>query len=791
MLLKMQFKTINSMNLLKSIFSFFVYSCFLFGTSQNDNLVYLNSKEPVEKRVKDLMKRMTLEEKVFQMNQFVGLDHMRKAEKDLSEEELHSNDAQGFYKGVFSDDVAAMTQRGEIGSFLHVLTPEESNLLQSLAAKSRLKIPLLIGIDAIHGNALVSGTTVYPSPITLASTWADSYLETIGKQTAKEMRATGSQWTFTPNIDVLRDPRWGRVGETFGEDHLLVGNLGAAMIKGFQQNDFTGTQKVIACAKHMIAGGEPVNGLNAAPMDVSVRTLKEVHLKPYKQAIDAGVYSIMAAHNELNGIPCHMSSWLMTDLFRKQWGFKGFFVSDWMDIERIETLHNVASSLKEASFLSVNAGMDMHMHGVKFPEAVVALVNEGKLSISRVNEACEKILTAKFKLGLFENRMVDIAAIPEKIFTIEHQKVALETARKGIVLLKNNGLLPLKKVKSTKRILVTGPNANNQTILGDWHAAQPENNVTTVFEGIKSLGNKKGYQVEFFNSGESIRRIKDQDILDAARQAEGADYAVIVVGDNSMRYKWKDKTAGENMGRAALDLPGKQLELVKAIKSTGTPVIIVLVNGRPISEPWIQGHIPAILEAWEPGSLGGQAVAEIIFGDINPSGKLPLTVARDVGQLRMIYNHKPSTYFHKYAIKKTTPLYPFGYGLSYTSFKYSKPRLSNSILNPDKTIEVSVSVTNTGNYDGDEVVQMYIRDQISSATRPVKELKGYQRIFLKKGETKQVSFNIDKATLAFYDIDMNYCVEPGDFSIMVGSSSDKKDLKTTTLTVKEHMVINE
>ena len=258
-----------------------------------------------------------------------------------------------------------------------------------------------------------------------------------------------------------------------------------------------------------------------------------------------------------------------------------------------------------------------------------------------------------------------------------------------------------------------------------------------------------------------------------------------------MRYKWKDKTAGENMGRGALDLPGKQLELVKAIKSTGTPAIIVLVNGRPISEPWLQGHIPAILEAWEPGSLGGQAVAEIIFGDINPSGKLPLTVARDVGQLRMIYNHKPSTYFHKYAIKKTTPLYHFGYGLSYTSFKYSKPRLSNSILNPDKTIEVSVSVTNTGNYDGDEVVQMYIRDQISSATRPVKELKGYQRVFLKKGETKQVSFNIDKATLAFYDIKMNYCVEPGDFSIMVGSSSDKKDLKTTTLIVNEHMVVNE
>ena len=779
------------MRTLKIQFSILLLSNFFFGTSQNETPEYLNPNISVENRVKDLMDRMTLEEKVYQMNQFVGLDHMRKAEKDLTEEELHSNDAQGFYKGLFSDDVAEMARRGEIGSFLHVLTAEESNLLQELAAESRLKIPLLIGIDAIHGNALVSGTTVYPSPITLACTWEDSYLETIGMQTAKEMRATGSQWTFTPNIDVLRDPRWGRVGETFGEDHYLVGNLGAAMIRGFQQNNFTGTEKVIACAKHMIAGGEPVNGLNAAPMDVSMRTLREVHLKPYKKAIDAGVYSIMAAHNELNGIPCHMSSWLMTDLFRKQWGFKGFYVSDWMDIERIETLHQVAGSLKEASYLSVNAGMDMHMHGVKFPEAVVALVEEGTLPLSRVNEACKKILTAKFKLGLFENRTVDLNAIKDKIFTAEHQQVALETAQTGIVLLKNKGLLPLEKTTSKKRILVTGPNANNQTILGDWHAAQPEENVITISEGLKHVGNQNGYEVEFFDSGENIRKIKDKAIATAAQKAKDFDYAIVVVGDNSMRYRWKDKTSGENMGRAALDLPGKQLALVKAIKATGTTVIIVLVNGRPISEPWLQDQIPAIIEAWEPGSLGGQAVAEIIFGDVNPSGKLTLTVARDVGQLRMIYNHKPSAYFHKYALTKATPLYPFGYGLSYTDFEYSKPTLSTPILNSNETVSVSVSVTNTGSYDGDEVVQMYIRDQISSATRPVKELKGYQRIFLKKGETKQVSFDIDKSTLAFYDIDMNYCVEPGDFSIMVGSSSDKKDLKTTILTVNKRMDVNE
>ena len=768
----------------------FILSLFL-GNSQNDTPIYLNPNINVEDRVEDLMERMTLEEKVYQMNQFVGLDHMRQAEKNLTEEELHSNDAQGFYKGLFSDDVAEMTRRGEIGSFLHVLTPEESNLLQDLALQSRLKIPVLIGIDAIHGNALVSGTTVYPSPISLASTWSDDFLEIIGMQTAKEMRATGSHWTFTPNIDVLRDPRWGRVGETFGEDHLLVGNLGAAMIRGFQQDDFTGAEKVIACAKHMIAGGESINGLNAAPMDVSMRTLKEVHLKPYKQAIDAGVYSIMAAHNELNGIPCHMSSWLMTDLFRNKWAFKGFFVSDWMDIERIETLHHAAASLKEASFLSVDAGMDMHMHGVKFSEAVVALVQEGKLSEDRVNDACRKILTAKFRLGLFENRKVDLDTISEKIFTPEHQKVALQTAREGVVMLKNNGILPINKSKETKRILVTGPNANNQTILGDWHAAQPEQNVTTIFEGLKTIGNQKGFAVEFFNSGENIRKIKDERINQAANKAKDADYAIVVVGDNSMRYRWKDKTAGENMGRAALDLPGKQLKLIMAIEATGTPVIIILVNGRPISEPWLQDNIPAILEAWEPGSLGGQAVAEIVFGDINPSGKLPLTVARNVGQLRMIYNHKPSAYFHKYAFEKNTPLYPFGYGLSYTNFEYSTPKLSASVLSLNGTVNVSVEVKNTGNFDGKEVVQMYIRDQISSATRPVKELKGYKRIFLKKGESETVFFEIDKETLAFYDIDMNYCVEPGDFSIMVGSSSDNKDLKLTTLTVNKRINVDE
>ncbi|MDB4179840.1 glycoside hydrolase family 3 C-terminal domain-containing protein [Flavobacteriaceae bacterium] len=765
----------------------------VFSISAQENSsykLYLDSSKSHDDRLNDLMSRMTLEDKVYQMNQFVGLDHMRKAEKDLSPEDLVNNDAQGFYKGVFSTDVMKMTQEGKIGSFLHVLTAEEGNLLQELANESRLKIPILIGIDAIHGNALFSGATVYPSPITLASTWSDEFLFDVGRQTALEMRATGSHWAFTPNIDVLRDPRWGRVGETFGEDPFMVGNLGASMINGFQLNDFTGTNKVIACAKHMIAGSAPINGLNASPMDVSLRTLKEVYLPPYKKAIDAGVYSIMAAHNELNGIPCHMNSWLMTDLFREDWGFKGFYVSDWMDIERIETLHHVAHDLKEASYLAVNAGMDMHMHGVDFPEAIIALVKEGKLPISRVDDACSKILMAKFKLGLFENRFVDIEKIPQNIFTSDHRFTALETARKGIVLLKNSNLLPLNKAKEYKKILVTGPNANNQSILGDWHAAQPEENVTTIYEGIKELGESKGYDVVFHDSNENIRKISNKDIQNTLNASKGMDYIVVVVGDNSMRYKWKDKTAGENMARAELNLAGKQLELVRSLNEINDNVIVVYVNGKPISEPWIQDNIPSIIEAWEPGNLGGKAVAEIIFGDINPSGKLPLTVPRSVGQLQMIYNHKPSQYFHKYAFEKNKPLYEFGYGLSYTKFNYSKPKLLNTTFDTNSIIKVQVDVTNTGDMDGDEVVQLYIRDKVSSVTRPVKELKGYKRVHLKVGETKNVIFEITPESLAFYDIDMNYVVEPGSFNIMTGSSSHFKSLKTVELTILNKIEFN-
>ena len=768
---------------MKFIYIFF-YLFFITSYAQKTP-VYLDSTYSIEKRIEDLMNRMTLYEKACQMNQFVGLEHMKKAEKDLSPEDMKKSDAQGFYKGVFSDDVKQMIINGQIGSFLHVITAEEANYLQLLANKSKLKIPLLIGIDAIHGNALYRGATVYPSPITIASTWDENNSYDVGVQTAFEMRSTGSHWAFTPNVDVMRDARWGRVGETFGEDPYLVTQMGIAMINGLQQQDFTGTNKVIACAKHLIAGSEPINGLNLSPMDISERTLNEIYLPPYKSAVDAGVFSIMAAHNEVNGVPSHSNKKLMSNIIRNEWGFDGFYVSDWLDIERLETLHKVARNFKEAIYLAVDAGIDMHMHGPDFPELVVELVNEGKLSEERVNYACSKILEAKFKLGLFENRFVDEENISEKIFNQSHVETALKLARQGIVLLKNNDVLPLRSPKNSKnKILVTGPNANNQSILGDWHSAQPDENVYTVFEGIMKIGTEMGYLVDYHDSNENIKRISEKDINKTIEVANEYDIIVLVVGDNSMRYKWNQKTAGENTARAELNLAGKQLELAMRLKESGKNVIVVYINGRPISEPWISENINAIIEAWEPGSFGGLAVAEIIFGKINPSGKLPLTVARTVGQLKMFYNHKHSMYFRDYAMQTNKPLYSFGFGLSYTKFHISEPKLNSSKFKKG-VLSVSVDVKNIGEISGDEIVQLYISDKYSSITRPVKELKAYQRVSLKPGESKEIVFELNKSAFAFYDSDMNYIVEAGDFDILVGNSSRDEDLKNVIFNVEK------
>ncbi|MCH1613130.1 MAG: glycoside hydrolase family 3 C-terminal domain-containing protein [Flavobacteriales bacterium] len=755
-------------------FKYFLSSvlCLFLLTACNNKSesIYLDSNYSDQERVEDLLTRMTLEEKVAQMCQYVGLNYLSSENESSLTEEILNSDSKASYKGFLKKDIAQMVVDGKIGSFLHVLEPQESNILQALALKSRLKIPLIIGIDAIHGNGMVKGTTVYPSPITISSSFTDTLAYQVGIQTAKEIRAAGSHWAFTPNIDVLRDPRWGRVGETFGEDPLLVSNMGSSMIKGLQE-----TNKVIACAKHFIAGSEPVNGLNSSPMDISDRNMREIYLKPFKKAVESGVYSVMAAHNELNGIPCHMNKYLMTDILREELQFKGFIVSDWMDIERIHTLHKIALNTKDASLLSVDAGMDMHMHGPYFLEHIVELVKENKISEKRINASARKILLAKFKLGLFENPFIDLEELGNKIFTKEHKNTSLEIARKSIVLLKNsNRTLPINFEKKT-RILVTGPNANNHAILGDWTKPQPEENVVTIFEGINKIGSEKGFQVDFFDSNSNILNISENDILSTVDIAKDYDYVFVVVGDNSLRHLNKKKTAGENMARSNINLAGNQLELVKKLQNLPNKLVVVYVNGKPIAEPWIEENIDAIIEAWEPGSFGGQAVGEIIFGDVNPSGKLPITFPRSVGQLQMVYNHKPSQYFHKYAQEKITPLYPFGHGLSYSEFVYSNLVVKKSSLK-DSIINISFSITNESEFEGEEVVQLYFRDSYSSVTRPVKELLDYKRISMKPNESKQIYFNIPIKKLAFYDINMKYCVEKGNFEFMVGGSSKDSGL---------------
>ncbi|WP_152286838.1 glycoside hydrolase family 3 N-terminal domain-containing protein [Flavicella marina] len=755
------------------------------------NLDYTSTELSAEERVKDLMSRMTLEEKVAQMCQYVGLEHIKAAQHDLSEEDLDVNDARGFYPDLSINDLVEMTKAGKIGSYLHIVTVEEANYLQSLAMQSKFKIPLLIGIDAIHGDGLFSGATIYPSPITQAATWDDELLYKVSAQTAKEMRATGTHWAFTPNIDVLRDPRWGRTGETFGEDPYLVGNMGVATIKGLQSDNFSGSENVIACAKHLVAGSQSLNGLNASPTDVSYRTLMGIFLPPFKRAVqEANLFSIMTAHNEVNGIPAHMDKHMMTDLMRDRWGFDGFYVSDWNDVSRIHTWHHVADSFKQATEFSVGAGLDMHMHGPHFAEYVIELVNEGKLPESRVDLACSKILEVKFRLGLFENPFIEEGSYKEVLFNKEHQESSLEQARKGIVLQKNSGILPLKS-STKKTIFVTGPNANNQTTLGDWVSPQPEENIITMYEGIKKLGEEKGYKVSYFDSGDRSRKMKDADINKAAALAKKADITVLVLGENSFRHDWPNKTTGENIDRATLKLSGRQMELANKVLANGKPVIVVYVSGSPIAEPTLEKRAKAVINTWEPGAFGGQATAEIIFGEVNPSAKLPLTIPRSVGQLQMVYNHKPTMYIHKYNTEKKTPLHPFGFGLSYTQFDISTPVVSSNVVSKDAPIEVSVEVKNTGKMAGEEVVQLYIRDNVSSVTRPVKELKKYQRVALEPGESKTVTMTLDAESLAFYDINMEYCVEPGSFKVMVGNSSADKDLKETSIEVKERIILKD
>ena len=741
--------------------------------------VYKDAARPVEERVEDLLSKMTLEEKVGQMNQFVGIEHIKASEAHLSEEDLKTNTAQAYYPGFPANVIEQWTKEGLIGSFLHVLTIEEANYLQELAMQSRLQIPIMFGIDAIHGNCNCPDNTAYPTSIGLASSFNLPMAYTIARQTAKEMRAMNMHWTFNPNVEVARDARWGRCGETFGEDPYLVSLMGVESVKGYQ-GDFN-SDDVLACIKHFVGGSQPINGTNGSPTDLSERTIREVFFPPFKAGVDAGALSLMTAHNELNGIPCHTNEWLMTDVLRGEWGFEGFVVSDWMDVEHVYDLHATAENIKEAFYQSIMAGLDLHMHGVYWNEYVCELVREGRIPESRIDESVRKILAIKFRLGLFEQPYADPKTTMDVRLCQEHRDTALEAARQGIVLLKNDGILPLDQTKYRK-VLVTGINADDHNILGDWTAAQKEENCVTILEGLKMIAPQTDFV--FVDQGWNPQKMSQEKVDEAVAVAATCDLNIVVAGEHMFRGNWTEKTCGEDTDRSDLNLVGLQQEMIERIHATGVPTVVVLVTGRPLGVEWVADNVPALLNAWEPGMYGGQAVAEILYGKVNPSAKLPITMPRSAGQIQMIYNHKPSQYFHPYVVTPSTPLYPFGYGLSYTQYEYSDLTLSSDQMSVDGSLKVSVKVTNTGKVDGDEIVQLYLRDVFSQVTRPVKELKDFARISLKAGESKVVEFTITPDKLMFLDKKLNPIVEPGEFIVMVGSSSADEDLLKANFNVK-------
>ncbi len=742
----------------------------LTSCSQKD---WRDASLPAEERAGLLLKEMTLEEKVGQMCQYVAPCYVEPG-KGSARKNIDATD-----ENLGNKNLSDKVRRGEVGAFLHVMTSDEAVALQKLAQESRLGIPLLLGIDAIHGNGLIEGCTVYPTNINMASTFNPEFMERIGEETALEMRQRGLFWTFAPNLDVARDARWGRMGETFGEDALLTSEMGKYAIWGLQGRDgkYSGNH-VVACAKHLIAGGEPFGGLNAAPMDISERKLRELYLPPFVSAIrDAKVGTVMPAHNEINGIPCHGNKWLLNDLLRDELGFDGFVVSDWMDIERLHSMHHWIPDSTEAFVVSVESGIDMHLQGDKYFEAVVAAVKSGRIPQSRIDEAVGKILAVKFALGLFEQPVPEIPAVLEG--AAEHRQTALEAARQGLVLLKNDGTLPLK---APRRIFIVGPNADSQTILGDWVVPQSDDDVITVLDGLKAA--MPDVSIDTLCFGGKIANVNAKGIQMARFKASAADVNIVVVGENSQRYSAFGRTCGENCDRDDLSLPGMQQQLLEAVVASGKPTVVVLMTGRALSFGWAKDNADAILNVWEPGQMGGQAIAEVLTGQVNPSGKLPVTVPRSVGQVQTVYNHKHSQYSRQFATSETGALWPFGYGLSYSTFEYSDATLSKSEIGASESLKAGVTVTNRGPYDGDEVIQLYIRDEYASVTRPVKELKAFRRISLKNGESAKVEFDITPEMLQCWGADEKWVVEPGDFTILLGSSSADSDLLPLPLKVK-------
>jgi beta-glucosidase len=675
---------------------------------------------------------------------------------------------------------------------------ELTNAIQKFFLENtRLGIPVIFHEECLHGHAAKDGTS-FPQPIALGATFNPTLVESLYGMAAEEMRLRGAHQALTPVVDVARDPRWGRVEETFGEDPYLVSQLGMAAVGGFQGDaSFTDRKHVIATLKHFAAHGQPESGMNCAPANISMRVLRETFLQPFKDSIQkAGAISVMASYNEIDGVPSHASQWLLRDVLRKEWGFKGFVVSDyyalWELWHRDDTHgHHVAADRKQAAELAVRAGVNLELPEPDCYLNIVKLVREGLLKESQLDELVAPMLLWKFKLGLFDDPYVDPAEAERVAGCEANRKLALQAAREAVTLLKNEThIAPLDPAK-LKVIAVIGPNANRSLLGG--YSGVPKHNVT-VLEGIKfkvgdrvkvlhsegckitAGGSWQQDEVVFSDPAEDRRQIAA-----AASVARQADVVVLALGGNEQtsREAWSLQHLGD---RASLDLIGRQNALVDEMVATGKPVIVLLFNGRPLSITHVDEKVSTIFECWYLGQECGHAIADVLFGDVNPSGKLPISIPRSVGHLPVFYNHKPSAR-RGYLGDEVSALYPFGFGISYTTFACTNLRLEKSRIKPGESTRVSVTVANTGNRAGTEVVQMYIRDCVSSVTRPVKELKGFQKVLLKPGEKKSVSLEITPELLAFFDLQMKFTVEPGEFEIMVGNSSRDMDLQKQILTV--------
>lgn len=721
-----------------------------------NTLPYLNSSLSIEERVADLMGRMTLEEKV---GQLMMLD-----------------------AGV--EDISFINSM-QPGSILHIFG-EKANRAMDLAAKNRLGIPLLVGEDGIHGHSFWKGATIFPSQLAMAASWNPALIEQIARVTAEEMAATGVHWTFSPVLCLSRDLRWGRTGETFGEDPHLIGEYATAMIRGYQGKDLNDRTAVLATAKHYAGYSETQGGRDASEADLSRRKLRSYFLPPFERAVQAGAASFMTGYQSIDGVPSTANRWLLTEVLKEEWGFEGVLVTDWNNMGRMVIEQKVCANYTDAAVVALRAGNDIIMTTPEFLDGAIQAIQRGMLTEVEIDRPCARLLALKFRLGLFENpRRHDPARTAYETSRADHQAVNLEAARQSLILLKNDGLLPLG-VDKPLSILVTGPNADDDlSQLGDWSLGspqhppesgkQPREKTVTVLDGIRAIA-PSGSTIRF-EPGCSIVNNDLSGIPAAVSAAQESDVIVAAVGDHL-------DFIGECKSTATLELQGGQIALLDALAATGKPLILVLVNSKPLVLPPSALQAAAILEGFNPGMQGGRALAEAVFGMINPSGKLTISYPVHVGQQPIFYSQVRGQHGDRYADLTQEPLFPFGHGLSYTRYHYSNLRVITPTLSNGQSARISIDVENLGDRAGDEIVQVYVSDVVTSVTWVNKALKDYARMHLEPGEKKTLIFTLPWEAFSIVDADGRRVVEPGDFEILAGPSSRDADLLQANLRVE-------